>query len=91
MGVWRTSAKKVKVEIEFSPMLKSYVTEREWRKDQVMKTRRDGSVYLSFKTNQMNKLCSWILSFAGGAKVLNPPELREQVKAAAKKILQGNR
>jgi predicted DNA-binding transcriptional regulator YafY len=55
-----------------------------------MKTRRDGSVYLSFKTNQMNKLCSWILSFGGEAKVLNPPELREQVKAAAKKILKAN-
>lgn len=90
MGVWRTTAKKVKVEIEFSPELKSYVTEREWRKDQVMKTRRDGSVYLSFKTNQMNKVCSWILSFGGGAKILNPPELREQVKAAAKKILKAN-
>lgn len=90
MGVWRTTAKKVKVEIEFSPELKSYVTEREWRKDQVMKTRRDGSVRLSFKTNQMNKLCSWILSFGGGAKVINPPELREQVKAAAKKILKAN-
>lgn len=87
MGVWNNSGNSFKVEIEFAASLKTYVTEREWHKDQMMKENSDGTVSLSFETNQIDQTAAWILSFAGGAKILNPPELRQQVREAAKKIL----
>ncbi len=87
MGAWGNSGEKFKVEIEFSKGLKTYVMERTWHKGQTIKENKDGSVYLSFETNQLGQTASWIMSFTGGAKVLNPPELRVLVKEAAARIL----
>lgn len=87
MGAWGNSGEKLKVEIEFSKALKTYVMERTWHKGQIIKENKDGSVYLSFETNQLGQTASWIMSFTGGAKVLNPPELRVLVKEAAERIL----
>lgn len=87
LGLWNNSVEKFKVEIEFSKGFKTFVTEREWHKNQIIRENEDGTVYLSFETNQVDQTVSWILSFAGAAKILNPPELCEQVKLAAKRIL----
>lgn len=87
MGAWGNSGEQFKVEIEFVKNLKTYVMERIWHKDQVIRENPDGTVYLSFETNQLNQTASWIMSFTGGAKALNPPELREQIKKAAQRIL----
>ncbi len=90
MGLWNNKGKSIKVELEFSKELKNYVTEREWHSGQKMRQNKDGTVYLSFSTNQITQTATWILSFAGACKVLNPPELKEQVVQAAKKILEVN-
>ena len=87
MGAWGNSGEKFKVEIEFVKGLKTYVMERTWHKGQTLRENKDGTVYLSFETNQLGQTASWILSFAGGAKVLNPPSLRENVQDAARQIL----
>jgi len=87
MGVWNNSGGMFNVEIEFESSLKTFVTERIWHKEQVLRENADGSVYLSFETNQLSQTVAWILSFAEGAKVLNPPELKEEVAKAAQKIL----
>ena len=88
MGVWNNSGEKFRVEIEFAPHLKTFISERIFHKDQIMREKADGSVFLTFETNQVGQTASWVLGFAGGAKVLNPPELREQVRRAAKWILE---
>lgn len=87
MGAWGNSGEQFNIEIEFVKGLKTYVMERTWHKDQIIRENPDGTVYLSFKTNQLGQTSSWILSFAGGAKALNPPELREQIKKATERIL----
>lgn len=87
-GIWNSAAEKVKIEIQFEEKIKTYVMEREWHKDQVIKENSDGTVYLSFETNQLEQAARWIMQFSGAAKVLNPPELKEMVKSAAKKILE---
>lgn len=86
-GIFNSTAEKMKIEIEFEPKFKTYVMEREWHKNQIIKENTDGSVYLSFETNQLEQASRWVLQFAGSAKVLNPPELKEMVVQAAKKIL----
>ncbi|MBO4857731.1 MAG: WYL domain-containing protein [Treponema sp.] len=87
MGAWGNSGEKFKVEIEFVKGLKTYVMERTWHKGQTLCENKDGTVYLSFETNQLGQTASWILSFAGGAKILNPPKLRNYVQDAARQIL----
>ena len=87
MGAWGNSGEKFKVEIEFVKGLKTFVMERTWHKGQTLRENKDGSVYLSFETNQLSQTASWVMSFTGGAKVLNPPELKDEVRAAAQRIL----
>ena len=90
MGAWGNSGEKFKVEIEFVKGLKTFVMERTWHKGQTLRENKDGSVYLSFETNQLSQTASWVMSFTGGAKVLNPPELKDMVKKAAEEILKQN-
>ena len=52
-----------------------------------MKENDDGTVYLSFETNQLSQVAAWVMSFTGGARVLNPPQLKNQVADAAREIL----
>lgn len=87
MGAWGNSGEKFKVEIEFVKGLKTFVMERTWHDGQVMKENKDGTVYLSFETNQLSQVASWVLSFGGGAKVLNPKELKNRVADGAREIL----
>ena len=90
MGAWGNSGEMFKVEIEFVKDLKTYVMERTWHKGQTIKENKDGSVYLSFETNQLGQVVAWVMSFTGGAKVLNPPELKRRVADAAREILKNN-
>ena len=87
MGAWGAGTQKYKVELEFVKGMKTFVMERTWHKGQTIKENPDGSVYLSFETIQLSQAASWVMSFTGGAKVLNPPELKEMVRNAAKEIL----
>ena len=87
IGAWGNSGEKFKVEIEFVKELKTFVMERTWHDGQKIKENKDGTVYLSFETNQLSQVASWVMSFTGGAKVLNPPKLKEFVQNAARAIL----
>lgn len=87
MGAWGAGTQKYKVELEFVKGMKTFVMERTWHKGQTIKENPDGSVYLSFETIQLSQAASWVMSFTGRAKVLNPPELKEMVRNAAKEIL----
>lgn len=87
IGAWGNSGEKYKVEIEFVKGLKTFVMERIWHDGQTLRENKDGTVYLSFETNQLSQVASWVMSFTGGAKVLNPPKLKEYVQDAAKTIL----
>ncbi len=87
IGAWGNSGEKYKVEIEFVKGLKTFVMERTWHDGQTLRENKDGTVYLSFETNQLSQVASWVMSFTGGAKVLNPPKLKEYVQDAAKTIL----
>ncbi|MBR5867524.1 MAG: WYL domain-containing protein, partial [Spirochaetaceae bacterium] len=46
----------------------------------------DGSVFLSFLSNQMQETLHWVLSFGTSVKVLNPPEFVEKVRLETEKM-----
>lgn len=87
-GIWKSTSAPVKIELLFDKNFRSYILERDWHKTQVIKENDDGTVYLSFETNQIAQTINWILQFAGNVTVLNPPEVKQGVYNAAKKILE---
>lgn len=86
-GIWNTTTPDFKVEVLFDPVMKTYVLERDWHKNQTVIENEDGSVLLSFETNQIDQTVRWVLQFGWAAKVINPPELIEEVKKTARQIL----
>jgi predicted DNA-binding transcriptional regulator YafY len=85
-GVWNNRAAPVKIELLFSKEIGTLILERVWHEKQKLRQEKDGSVYLSFQSNQFQETLHWVMSFGSAVKVLNPPELAEQVKDEAKKM-----
>lgn len=86
-GIWTSSEEPKKIELLFDKSINTYILERSWHQTQQIEQKEDGSVYLSFSTNQIQETLHWVLSFGGSVKVLNPPELADLVQKEAKKIL----
>jgi len=74
----------VPVRIRFTVEWASYVDEREWHKSQSTQRLPDGRLELEMEVGATRELANWILSFGGGAEVVEPPSLREEVKASLK-------
>ena len=89
-GIWNNESKSQKIELLFDKSINTYVLERTWHKNQKCKQNEDGSVYLSFESNQMQETLFWLLRFGATVDVLNPPELQEmyadEVKKMAKRL-----
>ncbi len=86
-GVWNNNRRKEKVELLFSPCLARYIKEHKWHETQVVKQNRDGTILLTFETNQVLESTSWILGFGPLVKVLNPEDLVKAIKKKAQEIL----
>lgn len=87
-GIWKSTGTPIKVELQFDKSMRSYIMERDWHKTQIKKENADGTVYLSFETNQISQAINWIMQFCGNVTVLNPPEVKQGVYDAAKRILE---
>ena len=64
-----------------------YINDREWFPNQNTKIQKDGSLIITFKEAPEQAVKSWITSFNGQVEVLEPESLRNDIRAAAKKIL----
>lgn len=85
-GIWLNSEQPKKIELLFNSNLNTYILERVWHVNQECKQNPDGSVYLSFMSNQLQETLHWVLSFGSSVKVLNPPELQNKLKEEIKKL-----
>ena len=79
--------KAVTVRIRFSSDWASYVSEREWHASQTVTALADGSLELAMQVGGSQEIASWVLSFGGGAKVLEPEPLRREVQASLEAAL----
>ncbi len=70
------------VRIHFSRQVAPYIQERSWHPDQNEKLHRDGSLTLSFKTNHLNEVKDWVLSWGEHAHAQAPPALVAAVKTS---------
>ncbi|MEY2466032.1 MAG: hypothetical protein QOD03_553, partial [Verrucomicrobiota bacterium] len=76
-----------KVVIRFSARVADYVREKKWHESQQLRELKDGGVELSLQLSGLAEVERWILSWAGEAVVIQPRELADSVKQAARKIL----
>lgn len=79
-GVWLNKGKPVTIELVFSPDVNTLILERTWHAKQKCHQNKDGSVYLSFSSNQIQETLHWVMSFGSRVEVINPPELKEMIK-----------
>ena len=79
-GIWNNPKKPFKVEVEFIKEINTYILERTWHINQKCRQNKDGSVYLSFESNQEEEVIFWILKFGSKVKVLSPDWLKDKIR-----------
>jgi predicted DNA-binding transcriptional regulator YafY len=77
----------VSVRIRFTSDWATYVDEREWHASQSTQPLPDGRLELTMEVGATRELANWILSFGGGAEVVEPASLREEVMASLEAAL----
>jgi proteasome accessory factor B len=75
------------VVIRFNEMVSDYIREKKWHETQELRELPDGGVELRMKLSSLAEVERWILSWAGNARVIKPPELAESVQQSARNIL----
>lgn len=78
-GIWTNDNPPEKIELLFDKDINTYILERQWHKNQQSHQNPDGSVYLSFESNQTQEIMFWILKFGSKVKVLSPQSLKDKV------------
>lgn len=74
-----SSTEEYDIEIEFDSRTAPYIKERIWHTGQTIREKKDGSIILKFKTNQLESVQFWLLPWGAGSKVLAPQELKEMM------------
>lgn len=77
---------EVEVTIRFSSDQANYIKERSWAADQKLTMAKDGSVTLWMRTSGWYDVKRWVLSFGVEAEVLEPAELRAEMKREIKDL-----
>jgi proteasome accessory factor B len=75
------------VKIEFDTFAAPYIRERIWHESQKLKSQSAGGLVLTMKISRLVQVTSWVLSWGGHAKVIEPPNMRDKVAAEAAAIL----
>jgi predicted DNA-binding transcriptional regulator YafY len=81
---------QIKVVIEFSELVADYIREKKWHPSQEIKNLPKGGVELQMTLSSIVEVERWILSWGGNAKVIAPPDLVRNVRAAAEKLKEGH-
>jgi proteasome accessory factor B len=69
------------VVIRFRSAVADRVRERWWHESQTMRDLPDGRLELMLRLGALAEIARWVLSWGAEAEVIQPPELREQIKA----------
>lgn len=85
-GIWNNESDFKKIELLFDKSVNTYILERTWHKNQECHQNSDGSVYLSFESNQFQETLFWVLHFGSSVQILNPPELKQAYREELEKM-----
>jgi predicted DNA-binding transcriptional regulator YafY len=76
----------MKVAVRFSSEVAPSVKERLWMPGQKVRSDKEGRVTVEFEAAGEKELVSWILSYGAHAEVLEPPDLRREVKRQVREM-----
>jgi len=76
--------------IRFRDTVADYIREKKWHESQQLRELKNGGVELRLKLSSLAEIERWVLSWSGNAIALQPQELVESVKRAARKIVQAH-
>lgn len=79
---------RFEVAIRFAPQVADYIREKRWHPSQSLRDLRDGGVELRLKLSSLVEIQRWILGWGGAAVVVQPPDLVDSVRRAARAILE---
>jgi predicted DNA-binding transcriptional regulator YafY len=71
----------IRVRVAFTPTVATYVSERQWSKDQWIRKRKNSGITLTFTSTSRQEVLSWVLSFGKEAELLEPKDLRREMQA----------
>ena len=77
---------KTKVILKFAKDTADFIAECIWHPSQKLTKNTDGSLIAQFEVGGLSEIKIWILGFGENVEVLEPPELRQELKEAAEKI-----
>jgi predicted DNA-binding transcriptional regulator YafY len=75
------------VVIRFNERVAEYIREKKWHDSQQLRELKGGGVEMRLQLSSLAEVGRWVLSWAGDAVVLRPPELTQWVRQAARKVL----
>lgn len=78
--------KQLKVRVRFSAEVAHAIRDRIWMPGQTISSDGEGRVTVEFEAAGQMELASWVLSYGAHAEVLEPPELRREVKRQIKEM-----
>lgn len=81
LGVWLSAKQKYNVELLIDKEIGTFALERKMHSDQKITKNPDGSVFVQFETTQLPEIKRWVLGQGRTVKVLNPPELVQEILA----------
>jgi predicted DNA-binding transcriptional regulator YafY len=79
------------VRVRFAPEVADHIRERVWHESQEMQDLPGGGLELSLRLGALAEVARWLLSWGEHVEVLDPPELRERLRASARAILARHR
>ncbi len=77
---------RIEVELLFDKSTASWVKDRIWHPSQRLTPLKDGRLRMTLAVADTRELVGWVLSFGGGVRAINPPELRERIRGEARSI-----
>jgi predicted DNA-binding transcriptional regulator YafY len=75
------------VVLHFNRGVADYIREKRWHDSQRLRDLEDGGVELRMKLSSLSEVERWVLNWGGNARVKEPAELADSVRAAAQRIL----
>lgn len=78
----------MKTRVRFSAEIAHSIKGRIWMPGQKISTDAEGRVIVEFEAAGQLEMVSWVLSYGMHAEVLDPPELRKEIKRQAKELRQ---
>ena len=78
---------EVHVKVRFSATVARYVEESHWHASQQLSPQQDGSLLAEFDLDGTEEIKRWVLGFGRHAEVLEPEELRAEIRVETEKML----